>query len=148
MSTSATTACVHCGKPNPTGAKFCNSCGQPTPALAPAPQPVAAAAGHAHAPAMEHGAGHASTHHSDKFYGGIFVALAIITLVEIFLTNAGNDLIRYGSLVVLSVAKFALVVMFFMHIKGDRPLYGMLFIVPLAIAAAILLSLVALFGRF
>lgn len=152
MSTPATTACAQCGKPNPTGAKFCNSCGKAM--LAAAPQPVLSPTSlpgrtaPSHAPAAEHGAAHAATHHSDKFYGGVFLALAVITLVEIFLTNVGSDFVRYGSLVILSVAKFALVVMFFMHLKGDNRLFGTLFVVPLAIGAAVILSLVALFSRF
>ena len=152
MSTQANTACAQCGKPNPAGAKFCNSCGKPMPAAA--PQPVLSPTflpgrtAPSHVPAAEHGGAHAATHHSDKFYGGVFLTLAVITLVEIFLTNAGNDFVRYGGLVVLSIAKFALVVMFFMHLKGDKRLYGTLFIVPLAIGAAIILSLAALFSIF
>ncbi|MSQ26241.1 MAG: hypothetical protein EXR49_08285 [Dehalococcoidia bacterium] len=150
MSTLATTACAQCGKPNPAGAKFCNSCGKAIAVAAPQPvlSPTSLPGRAAHAPVAEHGGAHAATHHSDKFYGGIFLALAVITLVEIFLTNVGSDLLRYGGLVILSIAKFALVVMFFMHLKGDKRLFGTLFLVPLAIGAAILLSLVALFGRF
>src|SRR5437763_11788730 len=30
-----TTACAHCGEPNPAGSRFCNSCGGPLEAAAP-----------------------------------------------------------------------------------------------------------------
>jgi len=49
-------------------------------------------------------------------------------------------------LVVLSAAKFALVAMFYMHLKGDGKLLTSLFVFPIIIAVAIALALIALFS--
>lgn len=49
-------------------------------------------------------------------------------------------------LVVLSAAKFALVAMFYMHLKQDNKLFSGLFVFPLTIAAVIILALIALFS--
>lgn len=44
-------------------------------------------------------------------------------------------------LIVLSAAKFALVAMFYMHLKGDGKLLTSLFVFPIIIAAAIIVIL-------
>lgn len=51
-------------------------------------------------------------------------------------------------LVVLSGAKFALVAMFYMHLRYDSPLFSWLFVSGLALAFGIGLSLLALFSFF
>jgi cytochrome c oxidase subunit 4 len=51
-------------------------------------------------------------------------------------------------LIVLSAAKFSLVVMFFMHLRSDHRAFTGLFVGPLMIAIAITLALLALFGAF
>src|SRR5208337_2013176 len=51
-------------------------------------------------------------------------------------------------LIVLSGAKFALVVMFYMHLRYDHLGYTVIFIPLLILAAAIVCSLVALFTVF
>ena len=51
-------------------------------------------------------------------------------------------------LMVMMAAKFALVVMFFMHLKFDGPLLTGVFVWGLFIATAIILALMALFGKF
>jgi len=48
----------------------------------------------------------------------------------------------------LMVVKFALVVMFFMHLKYDSQLLTGLFAGPLLIASAIVLAMIALYGWF
>ncbi|MBX3146490.1 MAG: cytochrome C oxidase subunit IV family protein [Gemmatimonadales bacterium] len=47
-------------------------------------------------------------------------------------------------LLILSAAKFALVAMFYMHLKQDSALLSHLFVWPLLIAAAIILALIVL----
>lgn len=47
-------------------------------------------------------------------------------------------------LIVLSAGKFALVAMFYMHLKGDGKLLTSLFIFPLIIATVIILALIIL----
>ena len=80
----------------------------------------------------EHGA-----HRTNRFYFAIFAWLAIVTVIELFITVVDHDAFRAFTLIVLSVGKFALVVMFFMHMKGDRPVYAMVFVGPLFLALVI-----------
>ena len=91
----------------------------------------------------EHGA-----HRTNRFYFAIFAWLAIVTVIELFITVVDHDAFRAFTLIVLSVGKFALVVMFFMHMKGDRPVYAMVFVGPLFLALVIGVSLVGLFENF
>ena len=50
-------------------------------------------------------------------------------------------------LIVLGAAKFALVAMFYMHLKYDHRLFRVLFTGPLLIASLTLLALLFLFGH-
>jgi len=47
----------------------------------------------------------------------------------------------------MSALKFAIVVMFYMHLKYDHKLFRVLFTGPLLIAASILVALLFLFGH-
>ena len=87
-------------------------------------------------------------HHADRFFFWIFIWLAIITVAELFVTVVEMVALNRFLLIVLGVAKFAMVVMYFMHLKGDHKLYQMLFVGPLLLAIAILLSVIALFNNF
>jgi cytochrome c oxidase subunit 4 len=49
-------------------------------------------------------------------------------------------------LLALSAVKFALVAMFYMHLKQDSRLYSSVFVFPLIIAAVIIEALIALFA--
>jgi cytochrome c oxidase subunit IV len=51
-------------------------------------------------------------------------------------------------LLVMSAGKFALVVLFFMHLRYDKPLLTTLFAVPLLIAIAIIVAMMTLADRF
>jgi cytochrome c oxidase subunit 4 len=51
------------------------------------------------------------------------------------------------SLLIMSVAKFAIVVMFYMHLKYDAKLFRALFLGPLAIAVISVIALLFLFGQ-
>ena len=50
------------------------------------------------------------------------------------------------TLLVLSLAKFSLVVLFFMHLRYDTRALSVIFIGPLLIALAVFLALIALIG--
>ncbi|MCL0101493.1 zinc-ribbon domain-containing protein, partial [Dehalococcoidia bacterium] len=89
---------------------------------------------------------HSKSHRSQMFYLGIFIALAIVTVVEIFIFYIPQEVIRIPSLILLSTAKFILVVMFFMHLKGDKRFFSALFVVPFFLAIAVLIALVGLLG--
>ena len=84
-----------------------------------------------------------------RTYLVIAAVLAVITAVEIAVFYV-TWLVRFlvPILVVLSAAKFALVVMFFMHLRFDSRIFSGLFVGPLALAIGIVLALMALFGAF
>ena len=88
-------------------------------------------------------------HASNRFYVAIAVILAILTAMEVmvfYVEALGPMLVPI--LMVMMAAKFALVVMFFMHLKFDGPLLTGVFVWGLFIATAIILALMAIFGKF
>ena len=97
---------------------------------------------HAPAGAGEHG------HPGAREYVIVAVILAVITSIEvvIFYLEVVRPFLA-PILLVLSAAKFALVAMFFMHLKFDDRLFSSLFVGGLILAGALLIALVALFGN-
>lgn len=91
----------------------------------------------------EPGQAHAST----GTYWLIALILAIITLLEVavFYVPLLHSVI-VPLLLVLSVAKFALVAMFFMHLKFDKPVLTTVFAVGLIVATSIVVVMMLLFG--
>ena len=92
---------------------------------------------------------HSEPHTSNKTYVLVAAVLAMITAVEVmvFYIDALRPVI-VPILVVLSGAKFTLVVSFFMHLKYDGRLLRSLFAGPLLVAIAIILAMMALYGAF
>ena len=88
-------------------------------------------------------------HASRTTYLTIALILGIVTVLEvaIFYVPALRAII-VPVLLTLSAVKFVLVVMFFMHLKYDRPVLSVLFAGGLVVAAVIVISLMALFGQF
>jgi cytochrome c oxidase subunit 4 len=88
-------------------------------------------------------------HPSTGTYLAIAAILTVITVVEVgvFYVPAFAPVLA-PVLLVLSAAKFALVVMFYMHLKMDHPLFTFIFTVPFLIAAAVSIALLFLFGVF
>jgi len=82
-------------------------------------------------------------------YLTVAAVLTIITLVEvgIFYVPAFKPVLA-PILVLLSGTKFALVVMFYMHLKSDHKLFTAIFTIPLMIALAVGVALLFLFGVF
>jgi len=100
----------------------------------------------------EHDPAHGATEHGHpgaKAYAAIAVVLTAITAFEvaIFYIPAMKP-VMIPVLLTLSALKFALVVMFYMHLKFDHRLFSWLFVVPMALAAAVILALMKLFGVF
>jgi len=95
---------------------------------------------HGHAPAEHHGASVAT-------YVRVALILTAITGLEV-----GVIYIRFLTpiivplLLVMAIAKFALVVMFFMHLRYDPRSLTSVFVGPLIIATVLGLSLIALIG--
>jgi cytochrome c oxidase subunit 4 len=75
------------------------------------------------------------------------VVLGLITAAEIGIMYV-HDLkaVRNWMLVALSALKFALVAMFYMHLKFDHRLFSWFFVGGLALAASLILAFMSLFG--
>ena len=96
--------------------------------------------------------GHDATEHAHpgpKTYVLIAGVLAVITAVEVavFYVEALEPVL-VPILLALSASKFVLVVGYFMHLKFDAKLFTMVFLGPLAVATALLLAMLALYGVF
>lgn len=85
-------------------------------------------------------------HPTPVTYAKVASALGIITAVEvgIFYIDALKDAV-IPMFFVLSVVKFALVVMFYMHLRYDSRLFSGFFVGALLLAASVILGLIALF---
>jgi len=101
---------------------------------------------HAHAP-------HAEVEHAHptwSTYWKVALILLIITVAEVWAYYIPAFVASRGfvpTLLILSAAKFVIVVMFYMHLKYDHRLFRVLFTGPLMIAALTLLALLFLFGH-
>jgi cytochrome c oxidase subunit IV len=106
---------------------------------------------HAHATdtVQEHG------HPSAGVYAKVGLVLFVLTALEVGLYEItyGDHAGPFGSqvqpffvplLLLLSAFKFALVAMFYMHLKQDSKLFSGVFIFPLIIAIIIVVSLIVL----
>ncbi len=97
------------------------------------------AAGHPEHP--EHPvAGHEEHHPGPRQYVTIGVILFVLTVVEVAVVYMSLGAFLLPILMVLMVIKFALVVLYFMHLKFDNKLFSTLFTAPLLIAASIVLA--------
>jgi cytochrome c oxidase subunit IV len=104
---------------------------------------------HAHAPAGEH------SHPTPGLYFKVAMILFVLTALEVMAFEAGHGGLGAGIrpviepivvelLLVLSAAKFALVAMFYMHLKQDSKLLTNLFVLPLLLAASVIMGLIVL----
>lgn len=90
------------------------------------------------------------TGHPTPFtYFKVAMTLSIITAVEVgifYIENLGKGIIPI--LVVLSAAKFALVAMFYMHLRYDSQIFTGLFVGGIALAISVTLAILGLFQFF
>jgi cytochrome c oxidase subunit 4 len=88
-------------------------------------------------------------HPSNRTYILVAAILGVITAVEVgvFYLEALKPLL-VPILLVLSAAKFTMVVGFFMHLKFDSRLYRVLFVGPLIVAIAVMMAMFLLYGVF
>ncbi len=107
-------------------------------------------AAHANSPAHEEHA-----HPTAGLYAKVGLVLFVLTALEVGLyeiTYGGHAGESAGAiqpffvplLLILSAAKFALVAMFYMHLKQDSKLFSGVFVFPLIIAAVIIVGLMIL----
>ncbi len=99
---------------------------------------------------------HEKPHPGTAVYIKIALTLFVLTALEV----GSYEIARRGAppglaafvgpfiieiLLTLSAAKFALVAMFYMHLKQDSKIFSSVFVFPIIIAAILLFALVALF---
>jgi cytochrome c oxidase subunit IV len=74
-------------------------------------------------------------------YVEIGVILALMTLLEVIIYESSDGAIpleiAIPALIVLTILKFALVVMWFMHLRFDHPMFRRLFYIGLSLAALV-----------
>jgi cytochrome c oxidase subunit 4 len=117
--------------------------------------PRAGHGGHAGSQAAREGdferVGHGDEHGhpTAKKYLAIAAILTVLTMIEVavFYIPEMRPILP-PILLVMSALKFAIVAMFYMHLKFDHKLFSWLFVVPMALAAAVILALMLLFGVF
>jgi cytochrome c oxidase subunit 4 len=86
---------------------------------------------------------HVTKHVPARVYFGVFLALAVVTGVEVVITSYITDrTLAVIVLLALAAAKALLVMMFFMHLKYDTKTYSLFLLFPLFMA--VLLAAVVL----
>src|SRR5687768_353022 len=105
--------------------------------------------------APTHGGGHTPAHDAHahptwKQYKWVALILTLITVVEVwvyYIPSFVASKLFVPSLLIMSAVKFAIVVMYYMHLKYDARLFRALFTGPLIIAVVTIISLMFLFGH-
>jgi cytochrome c oxidase subunit 4 len=89
-------------------------------------------------------------HPSAWTYIKVGIILTLITVVEVWAYYVPSFVASRAfvpSLLIMSAAKFIIVVAFYMHLKYDHKLFRALFTGPLAIAVVTIIALLILFGQ-
>ena len=89
---------------------------------------------------------HGEHHPTDRLYIRVAIILTIVTAIEVaiyYIEGIRDFLVPV--LIVLSVAKFAAVVGYFMHLKFDDRRFMLLFVAGLAISIAVVSGVVIMF---
>jgi cytochrome c oxidase subunit 4 len=82
-------------------------------------------------------------------YLGIFIILIVLTLVETMVSYVQQETIKFPVLIVLSLIKAVLVLLYFMHLKFDSRVYTYLFVagcvlvIPLILVMTIVMPIIA-----
>jgi cytochrome c oxidase subunit 4/cytochrome o ubiquinol oxidase operon protein cyoD len=97
---------------------------------------------------------HAPHESHARLYVIIFFFLLLVTALEVFIPSTWlrdwtgfvwPHLLEKGLLLTLMFIKGAGVMMFYMHLKGDRRMFGSLFVFPLIVVFGMILGFIALF---
>lgn len=90
---------------------------------------------------------HAARHPGALEYAKIGLVLATVTAVEVAIYYAGiSHNLLVALLVLLSVSKFSLVILWFMHLRFDNRIFSMLFALGLLLIAAVASVIVSTLG--
>ena len=90
-----------------------------------------------------------SKHPSTKKYLIIAIILFVITAIEFLIIlpeSMQGSALAFGPLVLLSVAKFYIVIMFYMHLKFENPLLTKIFYGGLALGTLVGIALIGLYA--
>jgi cytochrome c oxidase subunit 4 len=83
-----------------------------------------------------HGTGHA--HPSDLEYVKVALFLAVVTGAEVAASYIDMPMALYlSALMVMMIVKFAVVVLWFMHLRFDNRIFRRMFVSGIALAAAV-----------
>lgn len=94
-------------------------------------------------------AGTRDAHVSNRTYIGVAAVLAVLTALEVMVFYVpALETVLVPILVTLMVVKFALVVMFFMHLKIDSKIFSAVFLGSLLIASSVVLAMLLIYGAF
>jgi cytochrome c oxidase subunit 4 len=103
---------------------------------------------------VDHGHDVPHVHHEEHptwtIYWKVALVLTIITVAEVsayYIPTWEESWIYVPSMLTMSAAKFAIVVMYYMHLKYDHRLFRSLFTGPLIVAGLTLIALLFLFGQ-
>lgn len=93
--------------------------------------------------ATEHRVEHA--HPGPRAYVQIAIILAVLTAIEVALSYLGlvKALTIIGMLIVMAI-KFALVVMWYMHLRFDSRLFSVMFVGGLALAVSVFIAVLTI----
>lgn len=114
------------------------------------PQPHDHTATHGHGEDHAHVSGEVHEHPTWSTYWKVALILTIITAIEVsafYIPAWEESRVYVPSMLIMSGAKFAIVVLFYMHLKYDHRLFRVLFSGPLIVAVLTILSLMFLFGH-
>jgi cytochrome c oxidase subunit 4 len=91
-----------------------------------------------------------AAHPTPRTYVMVAVALAVATLFEVGLYYLGGIPrgLLIGLLLFFMVLKFGLVVLWFMHLRFDSPLFRRLFVAGLLLALSVYVIVLLTFGTF
>ena len=95
-----------------------------------------------HQDAQEHTSGH-PTWRTYVVVGAILTAITAVEVAIFYVEALAKWLVPL--LLVLSAAKFAIVVLFYMHLKFDSKIFGRVFYAPLLLGALVVVGMVILF---
>ena len=116
--------------------------------------PTASAHAGAPAPEGDHvdttALGEVHAHPGWSTYKWVALILVVITIVEVwvyYIPAFVASRLFVPSLLFMSAAKFAIVVLFYMHLKYDHRLFRSLFTGPLIVAMLTITGLLFLFGK-
>ena len=107
---------------------------------------------HEHVPANPSAAAHAAAEHVHPTawtYIKVGIILTLITVVEVwayYIPAFVASRAFVPALLIMSAAKFVIVVAFYMHLKYDHKIFRGLFLGPFFIAIGTIIALIFLFG--